>query len=173
MLRVGAGGRLGLFPGELIPFRHASYCQQTEIDLASDARLALAEIVGPGRSAMGERDTYRRLDLHLRLRVDGRPVLIERSRLEPGRYPLTVPGRHGAMSWVGVLILAGYAALELTPPPTGGPVWWGSGRTAHGGVTVVRLLASTAQVIQRQIRGLLCEIEQAGVAATEDHLPLS
>ena len=121
---------------------------------------------------MGERDTYRRLDLHLRLRVDGRPVLIERSRLKPGRYQLTLPGRHGATPWAGVLILAGYAALNLTPPLAGGSVWWGAGRTAHGDVTVVRLLALTAQAIQEEIRGLLCEIEHGERVAAVDHRSL-
>jgi urease accessory protein UreH len=164
LLRVDAGGRLRVFPGELIPFRDASYHQQTDVELASGARCALAEVVGPGRSAMGERDAYRRLDLHLRLRVDGRPVLIERSRLEPAHYRLDVPGRHGATPWVGVLIVAGYGGVDLTPPPAGDPVWWGAGRTAQGDVQMVRLLGPTAQGIRLAIRRLLHEIEQGGVA---------
>jgi len=113
---------------------------------------------------MGERGVYRRLDLHLRLRVDGRPVLIERSRLEPARYPLAVAGRHGDTPYAGMVVVAGYDTSDL-PPPAGGPVWWGAGRTAHGDVTVVRLLGATAQAILEQIRRLLQAMEQGETAA--------
>ena len=173
-LRVAAGGGLVSLPGELIPFRDAAYVSATEIDLDTGARLALAEIVTPGRVAMGERDVYARLDLRLRLRVDGRPVLVERARLEPTRRPLTAPGRHGRFACAGTLVLAGYGAPDLGqgpsprqgPEPESGPtgVWWGSGATAAGDVTIVRLLGPTAQALHAEIARLL----RVAAVASED-----
>jgi urease accessory protein len=165
-LRVEPGGCLVFLPGELIPFRDAAYRQETEVALAEGARCALAEIVTPGRVAMGERDAFACLDLRLRLAVAGRPVLVERARLEPAGRPLGLPGRHGPYPCAGALYLAGYGAPDLGHGPPGGPVWWGSGATAAGDVTLVRLLGPTAQALQAEIARLLREAAPRGPAPT-------
>ncbi len=152
MLHVGPGASLIYLPGELIPFRDARLRQETTVELTTGARFALAEIVTPGRLAMGERDAFVSLDLRLRIVVDGCPVLIERSLLEPHRRPLTVVGRHGEHSCAGSLYLAGWPApLPPESAATDTSVWRCSGETADGSLTIVRLLGTTAHALKGQV----------------------
>jgi len=104
---------------------------------------------------MGERDAYRRLDLRLRIDQAGRPLLIERARLQPARHPLAVPGRHGRFDCVGTLVLVGFtgAARDLGPAGTDAKVWWGSG--GDGEMTLVRLLGPSAQTVRDRAGALL------------------
>ena len=167
-LRVAAGASLAWLPGELIPFRDSVLRQETVVELEAGSRLALLEILTPGRLAMGERDAYARLDLRLRIAVAGRPVLIERAVLEPGRRPLAAAARHGGFACAGGLYLAGVDAGGESPAlgqsEPGAAVWWGSGTTAHGPVAVVRLLGPTAQAVRAQADALLRGL-RAGAAA--------
>lgn len=157
-LRVAAGGSLVWLPGELIPFRDAVVRQETTAEVAAGGRLALLDLLTPGRVARGERDAYRRLELRLRVVHDGRPLLTERARLEPGRRPLTVPGRHGSFGCVGTLVLVGWgeAAGSLGQGTGDDPVWWGSG--GEGELSLVRLVGPTAQGVRRVVDGLLARL---------------
>lgn len=153
-LTVAVGGRLVVLPGEVIPYRDAIYRQATEADVACGGRLALAEIVTPGRLAMGEAEAYRRVELRARIRVAGRPVLIERVVLNPPTRAGRALGRQGAWPCAGTLVLVGFgpAAEGLGQAEPGEAVWWGSGGDA--GLVVVRLLGETAQAI-RAVQGVL------------------
>lgn len=154
-LEVAAGGRLRWLPGELIPFRDAVLVQETIADVAVGGRLALLELLTPGRVAMGERDAYRRLELRLRVERAGRPLLIERARLEPAVRPLASPGRQGGFGCAGTLVLVGFgeAARGLGQGGPGEPVWWGSG--GDDDLTLVRLLGPSAQAVREVAEGLL------------------
>lgn len=166
-LRVAAGAALRWLPGELIPFRDAVLRQETVVALAPGARLALLEILTPGRLAMGERDAYARLDLRLRIEVAGRPVLIERAVLEPAHRPLAAPARHGGFPCVGALYLAGFGLEEASALGQSEPddaVWWGSGATAAADVTVVRLLGPTAQAVRAEAEALLRRLDRSPIA---------
>lgn len=151
-LRVREGGTLVSLPGELIPFKGPELLQQVEIDVASGGRVALAEIIAPGRLAMGERDAYRQLMLRLHARIDGRLVLAERTRLDPSRHPPGMPGRLGDRPCLGTLWLVGFGAARgmLGESDGGTPVWSGSGGDERVGL--VRLLGASAQ----QVRGAQC-----------------
>lgn len=154
-LTVAAGGSLQWLPGELIPFRGAVLRQETEAAVEPGGRLALLDLLTPGRVAMGERDAYARLELRLRVTVDGQPLLIERARLEPALRPLAVPGRHGGFDCVGLLVLVGWgaAARGLGQSGRGEAVWWGSG--GEGELAIVRLLGPSAQAVRGVAEGVL------------------
>lgn len=147
-LRVDAGGCLVSLPGELIPFRDTALSQRVEIDVDAGGRVALAEIITPGRVAMGERDLYRGLSLRLHARLNGALVLAERTTLDPVRHPPGMPGRRGEWLCMGTLWLIGFgpAVSDLGGNAGDDPVWWGSGGDAHVGV--VRLLGPGAQAIR-------------------------
>lgn len=168
VLRVMPGGELVVLNGELIPFWDARYRQETTIGLAPGARLALVEVVTPGRLAMGERDRFGLLDLRLRIAVDGDTILIERARLEPRRRSLASLGRHGQFDCAGSLYLAGYGALDVGPDPGDRRVWWGHGRVGEGDVTVVRCLGPTAQAVQAELARLLQRATTGATAALAD-----
>ena len=149
-LRVAAAGSLVYLPGELIPFRDAELNQRAAVEVEAGGRLALGEIVTPGRLAMGECDAYRTLTSRLDVRVDGRLVLAERTRLDPSRRPLGMPGRRGRWPCLGTLWLVGFggAATDLGQSQRGedDAVWWGSG--GDDVVAMVRLAGMTAQGIR-------------------------
>lgn len=153
VLRVAADAALTYLPGELIPFRDAVYRQETEVDLCPGARLALGETLTPGRVAMGERDAYSVLDLRLCLRLNGRPLLIERARLEPAVRPLRVVGRHGSHGCAGSLYLFGVPQGVLDDEGGAAGLWWGHGFV--DGLTVVRVLGETAQTVNAQVVRLI------------------
>ncbi len=163
-LTVAAGGSLRWLPGELIPFRGAVLRQETEAVVEPGGRLALLDLLTPGRLAMGEREAYERLELRLRVTLGGRPLLTERARLEPGRRPLAVPGRHGGFGCAGLLVLVGYgaAARGLGESGRGEPVWWGSG--GEGALAIVRLLGPTAQAVRGIGESLLSRTHAAASA---------
>lgn len=87
-LRVAAGASLEMWPELLIPQRGARYWQRTDIELAAGAELLFFERLAPGRTAMGEVFEFAEVRLDTDVRVDGRLLLRERSRLEPGSRAL-------------------------------------------------------------------------------------
>jgi urease accessory protein len=95
-IKIGEGGLLEMLPDTLIPYRGAAYRQQTRIDLADGAGLFWWETVAPGREARGELFDYDLLALDLRISSQGRPVAIERTRLEPHTRTLSSSARLGA-----------------------------------------------------------------------------
>lgn len=154
-LRVHAGGRLVHLPGELIPFRDADLSQHTHVDVEAGGQVALAEIVTPGRLAMGEFDAYRRLTLRLNAQVDGRLVLTERTRLDPAHGPAGMLGRRGEWACMGMLWLIGFGAEATSLGQSGddAEIWWASG--GDDIVTMVRCLGPTAQGIRELQHRLL------------------
>ncbi len=108
-LMVGGGGALWWLPGPLIPYRDAVYAAATHVTLDEEARFALLEIITPGRTAMGEREAYTRLDLRLRIDVAGKPVLIERALRDPAARPWGFSSHQDEFRCSGALILVGYS----------------------------------------------------------------
>lgn len=96
-LHVAAGASLEWLPCEQILFGASRARLRTQVTLDGAARFIGWESVCLGRPTFG--DTYRDgwLDQRTRISVDGRPVLVERTVLEPAADVLTRPwglGRH-------------------------------------------------------------------------------
>lgn len=81
-LRAESGSTLAYVPQETILFNGARVARRYEIDVASDARLILADIVILGRAAMGERVTSLVWRDSWRLRRDGALAWADASRVE-------------------------------------------------------------------------------------------
>src|SRR5579859_6400465 len=145
-IQVREGGLLEYLPDPLIPFAGARYQQQTRIDLAEDAGLFWWETVAPGREAHGEIFTYDQLQLGLSLFAGGRPIAIERLKLEPAVRLLRPPARLGPYRYFSSFYIcrvglepARWSSLEsslqllaqsLTQP--GESIWGVSSLVAHG-----------------------------------------
>ena len=143
-LRVESGGWLAWLPGPLIPFHDGALRQEVTATLTPDARLILADVITPGRVAMGERTAYRWLDLRTRVTVAGRLVLAERVLLDPHRRPLTSPGRQAHFDCAGSLYVVGVDLVDFSPDDHP-DLWWRAG--GGNAVTLARYLATTAQAI--------------------------
>ncbi len=94
-------------PDPLIPQAGSSYRQRTIVNVDPAAAYIGCETVTPGRRLRGECFAYRRLSLHNEVRVDGRPVCIDRLELRP---EMTTPGAPGMLIdrhyLVSVLVVA-------------------------------------------------------------------
>lgn len=81
-LRIDDGGVLEWLPMENILFPGARLAAQTRIELTGDARFLGWEIQALGRPVIDERFTPGNADLQIGLWRDGRPLLLDRLRIE-------------------------------------------------------------------------------------------
>ncbi len=159
-LQAGAGAVLHWLPQETILFDRAALHRRTEIDLAGDADLVMAETLVLGRAAMGE--TVRHLDCRdLRaVRRDGRAVLVDPFRLTSDALARRVgPAMLGDAVALAVLARVAPGAedtlgpvraalADLSPGVRGAASGW-------DGRVVVRLLAADAFALRRVVARLL------------------
>jgi urease accessory protein UreH len=122
------------------------------VALEQGARLALWEIITPGRMAMGETHMYSRLDLRLRLDVAGRVTLIERAVLDSVEHPVDRIGGQGHFPCAGSLVLFGYS-LTADLGCYSADVWLGA--DSRDGLTVVRGLAHAAMPLRDAFLSLM------------------
>ncbi|MEA5454090.1 urease accessory protein UreD [Sinomonas sp. JGH33] len=83
-LVLGAGARLESVPDALIAYRDARYHQDTVVDMAPDASLALAEVVTHGWSPDGEPFRFDEVSLVTRVRLGGRLAVADNLLIRPG-----------------------------------------------------------------------------------------
>jgi urease accessory protein len=94
-IQVREGGLLEYLPDPLIPFAGSRYQQHTHIDLAHDAGLFWWETITPGREAHGEVFGYEQLHLAAEITALGKPLAIERMKIEPQQRAPSSPIRLG------------------------------------------------------------------------------
>jgi urease accessory protein len=107
-IHLGAGSTLDWLAEPLILFGGARFSQATLVTIEPGARLALLDILVPGRLARGERYAFERYDMRLEVFGPGERLLAaERARLLPREHALGVPGVLGETPVVGSLYLLG------------------------------------------------------------------
>lgn len=83
-LDLAPGSRLDWLPEPLILFAGAHFTQSTQVRLAPGARLALLDVLVPGRLARGEVHQFEHYENRLEVSgADGRCLLAERALIEP------------------------------------------------------------------------------------------
>lgn len=90
-LHVAAGATCEWLPQETIIFDGTESTLTTRIELETGARFIGAEMTCFGRTGSGERFTQGRYSSHTRIRVDGKPVWLERGRVDGGGALLDSP----------------------------------------------------------------------------------
>lgn len=96
---VGDDAVLEWLPQETIVFDGARSHMQTRVSLAGGARYIGWEILCLGRSASGERFAQGHIDLLTRIERDGRPLWLERGRIDGDDPMLT-----GMTGWAGATV---------------------------------------------------------------------
>jgi urease accessory protein len=152
---VGPGGALAWLPQETILFDQVRLRRTIEVDLASDAKLVLAEAIVFGRSAMGEAVLSGHFFDRWRVRVNGTLVFAETVRLDGAiaqrLAQRAVAGKNVAIA--SVLKLpgddAGVAAVRAID--FAGDV----GVSAWNGLAVARLVAPDGAALRRDLIGVL------------------
>lgn len=105
-LTVEAGGVLEWLPQETIVFDAARAAMRSRVELATDARFIGMEILCLGRRASGEGFASGALHLATRVSRAGRPIWLERGRLEGGSGLLASPAGLAGFSISGTLLAA-------------------------------------------------------------------
>lgn len=82
------GSFLEFYQDEVIPYRHASYRQYTEVDMAADASLILTDGLTAGWSPDGLRFQYGEVGLRTRVRREGRLIYNDYTLCNPGYDPM-------------------------------------------------------------------------------------
>lgn len=106
-LRVADGACLEWLPQESIVFDGARAAMSARIDLAGSARFLGWDIVCLGRRASGERFEHGAMRLETRVNRDGRPIWLERGRIEGGAELLDSPAGLAGYSVTGTLLASG------------------------------------------------------------------
>jgi urease accessory protein len=167
-LRIAAGAILEYFPLPLIPFAHARYAQEVEMQVESGGICLLAEILAPGRVARGERFAYHIVHSRVQGWVDDRLALFEQLILQPEQNAYAGLGVLDGNSYVATLYVLTSHGLNTKVPE------WNRRLTvphrecvgitalAHGGL-VVRLLGQTAQAVLKRLDGVHRLIREEGL----------
>lgn len=152
-VHIAKDGLLEYLPDVIIPFAGSQYIQQTRVNLAMGAGLFWWETLAPGRTAFNESFAYTLLQVGLDIYAAGRPIAIERLKLEPAKQNLFSRVRFGAYRYCGSFYICKVGldsatwlhleqelsaiAEDLSVP---GMISWGvSSLVAHG--LVVRVLS--------------------------------
>lgn len=106
-LRVADGACLEWLPQESIVFDGARAAMSARIDLAGSARFLGWDIVCLGRRASGERFEHGAMRLETRVNRDGRPIWLERGRVDGGSALLGSPAGLAGYSVTGTLLASG------------------------------------------------------------------
>ena len=124
---VGTGGMLEWLPQETIVFDGARARMQVEVELAGDASFIGWEVLCLGRRASGERFESGTMRMSTRISRDGKPVWLERGKLEGGSALLDSPAGLAGYSVSATLLATGKhldaallaACRELVPAENG------------------------------------------------------
>ena len=104
-IKVADNGLLEYLPDQLIPFRGSRYIQETQIVLGANAGLFWWETLAPGREAHNEVFAYELLQLKTRISAEGRPLALEKMRLEPAKRSLFSLARFGPYRYLSSLYI--------------------------------------------------------------------
>lgn len=160
-LSVAGGARLGWAPQETILFSGARLRRRYEVDVASSARLLLAESMVFGRVASGEMMAGGRLHDTWRIRRDGRLIFAEANRLDDlSEDVLRRPAVLDALRAVAcILYVAPDAEARLAPVREGlESACAGAGVSAWNGMLVVRIVADAARDMRRAMIRVVPEL---------------
>jgi urease accessory protein len=104
---LAPGASLEWLPQETIVFNEARARMENRVRLAEGARYLGWEVLCLGRRAAGESFASGGLDLFTRIELEGRPLWLEKGRLEGGSPLLTSPVGLGGKSVCATFLVAG------------------------------------------------------------------
>lgn len=152
-LSVGPGATLEYLAEPVLPYTDAAFHQETEIFLEEGATLFYADLLGPGRLALGESFAYRSYENQLTITDPEGTLVQERFRLVPSQHPLEEIGVMEGFSHLGTLylfcpeparqaLLSSFRSIDLNN------LFWGVTLLSRRGLAV-RALAHETPTLQR------------------------
>ncbi len=87
-IRAAKGSIIEYVPDENVPYRDTDYIQTTEFDITEDTTLFAWDILSAGRIAREEIFSFRQYISKTCIYIDGKPVMIDSTRVRPGEMPV-------------------------------------------------------------------------------------
>jgi urease accessory protein len=162
-LNIGPGAEFAWLPRETILFNHAHLKRAIEVDLASGARLTLAEGIVFGRSGMGEAVEHGHLFDRWHIRCDGRLAHAEALELDDGiarRLQHAAVGK-GSVAMGTVLLIPGDEGSAYRVRALAAEFSGEVGVSAWNGLAVVRLCAASGAALRKDLLTVVGALRQA------------
>jgi urease accessory protein len=150
-LSFDVGGTLEWLPQETIVFDGALAETETEVELDADAGLIGWDIVCLGRTGSGERFTRGSYRTSIRIRRDGKPLWLERGRIDGGGRLLDSPAGLGGNPVFGTLF-ASFPYFDkkiLVEMRDQNPIIGRSSVTLLPGILLARYLGDSSEAARR------------------------
>jgi urease accessory protein len=159
-LRVAAGGTLHWLPQETIVFDRCRLSRSIDIELEPGASLLIAEALVFGRTAMGETVERGRVHDRWRVRVDGRLIFAEATRLD-GAVACALAERAAAAGGSAIAtVLKLPADAASLAAMTGHAGYVGEvGISAWNGFALARLCATDGAALRQDLRNVLASFD--------------
>jgi urease accessory protein len=154
-LKVGNDSTLHWLPQETILFDQARLHRSIDVDLATDARLLLAEAAIFGRAAMGEKLQTGHLTDRWRVRRDGKLIFAETSRLD-GAIAKQLDDCAVAAGGAAVAALIAVPGDDTILAALRSTAFAGeTGISAWNGIAVARFVAADGATLRRDLTNVL------------------
>ena len=150
-IHVGEGATLEYFPDHVIPHAGSALRQSLRIEMAPGGRAIVSDSMSSGRVARGERWSFMELDSRTEVYACGRPVYLNRTKINPTirrADQLGLMGEFDYMSCVG-LFADGFTTWNevtagLNEKLKSAPNIFGGATVLSRGGCIVRFLARSA-----------------------------
>jgi urease accessory protein len=160
-IRLGAGAWVEYLPDHLIPHPGSAFHQSLTVEMGPGSRAIVADAWAVGRVARGERWQFRELVSRTAITAGGRPLFLDRVRLEPARGIPRGLGGLEEFDYLATLVVVGEGLPGWEDPARALDDCLGRWSGVRGGASpigrhgcLVRLLALTAQDLVEATRGL-------------------
>ena len=160
-ITLGAGATLEYLPDHVIPHVGSALRQSLRLEMGRGSRAIVLDSMACGRVAHGERWNFTQIDSRMEIYICGRPVFLNRTKIDPARHTPTLAGAMGDFDYMACLGLfadgfgnwqrvatAMNAELETEPQIKGGVSLF-----SRGGC-IIRYLAHTASEMTRMNKKL-------------------
>src|SRR3972149_2638624 len=137
-IRLGAGATVEYIPDHVIPHPGSVFHQSLTVEMGPGSRVILSDALAIGRLAREERWAFRELVSRISVTSGGRPLFLDRIRLDPSRR---IPQELGGMERFGDLAslalfadgFAGWGGVVCAPEARVAPGAAGLGGGGAGG----------------------------------------
>jgi urease accessory protein len=171
-IQAGEGASLEYVPDHVIPHRDSKFRQSLRVEMDCGSRAIFWDALAAGRVARGERWQFHEVDSRIEVTLRGKPVYLNRTRINPASLDPNRLGFAQDFSYMGTLLVVSDATtrwnevtaalnaeLENTPQVFAGVNAGVSALAANG--CVVKLLARSASDLMRAQTALWGRARQA------------
>ncbi len=160
-ITLGDSATLEYLPDHVIPHVGSALRQSLRLEMGRGSRAIVLDSMASGRVAHGERWSFTEIDSRMDISICGKPVFINRTKIDPARHAPTLAGAMGDFDYLACMglfaegfenwpkvIAAMNAELETEPQIKGG-----ASLLSRGGC-VIRYLARSASDMTRMNKKL-------------------